>query len=96
MLILCEIESVSEVWLEYGVEEAGFEMGAEEFAVKGKVVLARSAAVAEVVGRLSSETLEEDKASEISLGSTILSIDSTCSLLSAWVWTLPFSRTVAS
>ena len=55
VLTLCKIESVSEVWLEYGVEEAGFEMEAEGFAVKGTVILVRSTSVAEVVGWVSSE-----------------------------------------
>ena len=45
---------MGETWLEYGMEEAGFEIGAERFAVKGTVVLIRSTSVAEVVGWVSS------------------------------------------
>ena len=63
-LTLCEIESVSEARLEYGMEEAGFEMGAEGFAVKGKVVLVTSTSV---TGRVLSETVGEDRASGMSL-----------------------------
>ena len=40
--------------------------GTEGFAIKSKVVLVRSTSVAEVVGWMSSETVEVDRASEMS------------------------------
>ena len=67
VLTLCEIESVSEAWLEYGVEETGFGMEAERFSVKGTVVLVRSTSVAEVVGWVSIKSVWEDRANEMSL-----------------------------
>ena len=42
--------------------------------IKGTVVLVRSISVAEVVGWVSSETVGEDRANEMALESTLLSI----------------------
>ena len=95
MLTLYEKESVSEAWLGYGVEEARFEMGAEEFAVKVKTVLVRSTSVAEVVRWMSSETVGENRSSEMTLESSLLSICSSCSLLlTTRAWTSPFNKIV--
>ena len=40
--------------------EAGFELGALEFTLKGRVLLKRPTSVAKVVGCVSSETVWED------------------------------------
>ena len=52
-------------------------MGGERFAVKGRVVLVRSTSMVEV-GWVSSETVGEDRASVMSLESSLLSIDASC------------------
>ena len=75
--------------------EAGFEMGAVKFTIKDAVVLVRPTSVAEVVGRVYSETVGEDRTSEASLECSLWSTDYSCSmLLTTRAWTLSFSRIV--
>ena len=81
---------MSETQIEYGVDRQGL-----KFFVKVSVVVVRSTSLGEVVGRVSSEILGEDRASMTSLESSLWSTGSSCSmLLTTQAWTFPFSRCV--